>query len=101
MCDIERSWWDSKQNECLCWNSRLKVSLKKMLWEISQNLQENIWARIFFLVFSCELCEICKNIFFVEQNRTSASDYSSINSSEGSISKLNYKFKLQELKHVY
>ena len=39
----------------------------------------------FFLVFSCELCEICKNIFFAEQRGTTASDYSSINSSEGSI----------------
>ena len=54
-----------------------------------------------FLVFSCELCEICKNIVFVEQNRTTASDYSSINSSEGSINKLNYKFQLQELKLIY
>ena len=85
-----RSWWDSKLNECLCWSSRLKGSLKKMLWEISQNSQENICAGISFLVFPCEFCEICKNSFFAEQHRTTASDYSSINSSEGTIVKWNW-----------
>ena len=66
-----------------------------MLWEISQNSQENICAGISFLVFSCEFCEICKNNFFAEQHRTTASDYSSINSSEGSIGKrtVNYDTK--------
>ena len=39
-----------------------------MLWEIWQNSQENIWAGISFLVFTCEICEICKNIFL--QNST-------------------------------
>ena len=39
-----------------------------MLWEILQNSQENIWAGISFLVFTCEICEICKNIFL--QNST-------------------------------
>ena len=38
-----------------------------MLWEISQNSQENICARISFLVFSCEFCEICKNTFFTKK----------------------------------
>ena len=42
---------------------------KKMLWEISQNSQENICAGISFLVFSCEFCEICRNTFFGEQHR--------------------------------
>ena len=37
-----------------------------------------------FLVFSCEFCKICKNTFFAEQHQTTASDYSSINTSEGS-----------------
>ena len=87
----ERSWWDSKQNECLWWSSRPKGSLKKMLWEISQNSQENICVRIYFLVFSCEFCWICKNTFFVEKQRTIASNYNSINSSEGSIDKGNCK----------
>ena len=40
-----------------------------------------------FLVFSCEFCQIFKNILFAEQHRTTAPDYSSINSSEGSIGK--------------
>ena len=38
-----------------------------MLWEISQNPQENICARISILVFSCESCGICKHIFFAER----------------------------------
>ena len=64
---------------------------KKILWEISQNSKENICAGISFLVFSCEFCKICKNTFFAEQHRTTASDYSNINSSEGSIGKRNCK----------
>ena len=35
--------------------------------------------------FSCEFCEIYKNTFFAEHHRTTASDYSSINSSDGGI----------------
>ena len=53
-----------------------------MFLEISQNSQENICATVFFLiklqvgglaqetlghVFSCEICEIFKTIFFTEQ----------------------------------
>ena len=40
-------------------------SLKKILWEISQNSQEYICAGVSFLVFSCGFCEIFKNAFFV------------------------------------
>ena len=83
--------WGSKQNACLCWNSRPKSSLKIMLWEISQNLEENICAGISLLVFSCEFCEICENTFFVEQHRANASDYGSINGSGGSIGKRNWE----------
>ena len=72
----ERSWCDSKQKECLRRSSPPKGSLKNMLSETSQNLQENICAGISLLVFSCE---------FV------ASDYSSINSSKGIIGKRNCK----------
>ena len=68
-----------------------------MLSEISQNLHENICAGISFLVFSCEFCEICKNTLFLEQHRTTASDYSSINSSQGSIGKRNYKLGYKNL----
>ena len=87
----KRSWWNSKQNESLCWKSRPKDSLKKMFWEISQNSSENICAGSSFLVFSCQFCEICKNTFFAEHHRTTASDYSSITSSKGSIVKRNCK----------
>ena len=44
-----------------------------------------------FLVFSREFCEICKKTFHAEQHRTIASDYISINSSEESIAKQNFK----------
>ena len=87
----KKSGWDSKHNECLCWSSRPKRSLKMMLWGISQNSQESICAGISFLVFSCEFREICKNSFFAEHHWTAASDYSSVNSSEGSIEKRNCK----------
>ena len=60
----ERSWWDSKRNEYLCWSKPSERFSKKMLWEISQNSQENICAGISFLVFSCEFCQICNNAFF-------------------------------------
>ena len=70
-------WWNSKQNKCLCVNSRPMSSLKKMLLVISQNSQENINARITFWVFSCNFCEICKKTLFVEQQRTTPSNSSS------------------------
>ena len=42
-------------------------------------------------VFSCEIYEICRNTFSAEHHWTTASDYSSINSSEGRIDKGNRK----------
>ena len=41
-------------------------SVKRVFLEISQNSQENTFARVSFLaqVFSCEFCEISKNNFF-------------------------------------
>ena len=80
----ERSLCDSKEKECLCRGSRPKGSLKMMLREISQNSQENICAEISFLVRSCEFCNTCNITFFAEQHWTTASEYSSINSSERS-----------------
>ena len=44
-----------------------------------------------FLVFSCEICKIFKNILFAEQQQTTTSDYSSINSSKMSIGKPIFK----------
>ena len=60
MCDIvfEKTQCrgnDSKKNECLCGSSRPKGSLKKALWEILQNSQENICAGVSFLI-KFELC---------------------------------------------
>ena len=77
-----------------------------MFWEISQNSQENTCARVSFLhkVRRCRFAtslktrlqnkfffEICKKTFFAEHHRTTASDYSSINTSEGGIGKQNCK----------
>ena len=93
----------------VCRGSRPKGSFRKILWEISQNSQKNICASISFLikwdsvdlhfkeiesleqVFFCEICEIYWNAFFAEHHRTTASDCSSINNSEGRISKQNLK----------
>ena len=47
----ERSWQESKQSQCLWRSSRPKGSLKKVLWEISQNSQENICNGILFWCF--------------------------------------------------
>ena len=59
-----------------------RVNRRSMLWEFSQNSQENIYAGISFLVFFWESYEISKNTFFAEQHRTTTSDYSSFNSSK-------------------
>ena len=40
---------------------------------------------------SSESCEICKNTYLAEQHRTTASDYTSINSGGGSIVKQDWK----------
>ena len=42
-------------------------------------------------VFSYEFCEICKNTFFAEDHRTTASYYGSINGNEGRTGKRNCK----------
>ena len=88
LCKGERSWWNSKQNESICWSSRPKGSLKKTFRRIYKKTS----VRISFLVFSCEFCKICKSTFPVEQHQTTASDNSSINSSERTIGKRNCKF---------
>ena len=65
--------------------------MKKMFTNISQNSQENPYAKASFLtklsgvcnfikketlaqVFSCEFCENIKNTFFTEQFRVTTSD---------------------------
>ena len=56
---------------------------KKVFFEISQNSQENTCARMrsatlfkktLAQVFSCEFCELSKNVFFKEHLRTTVSD---------------------------
>ena len=55
-------------------------SVKNAFLEISQNSQKNAYARVSFLkkvtlaqVFSCEFCEIFKNIFFYRTPRVAVS----------------------------
>ena len=100
-----RSCLESKQNECLCRSSRPKGSLKKVLWEISWNSQKkNMCWNLFF---DKKLSQVklrvfragaflwnlrkCWNTFFAEHHQTTASDCSSINSSEEKIGKQNRK----------
>ena len=105
-CSAGKYVWDNfwKGEKCLYRSSRLKGSLKEVIWEISQNSQENLCAGIYFFdicsfiknetltqVFSCEFWKICRNAFFAEHHQTTASDDSSINSSEGRIRKRNCK----------
>ena len=77
----ERSWWGSKQNGCLCRSNRPKGFLKKYekfrRIHKKTSVPESLFG-IFFVNFS----EICVKTYFAEQHRTTASDYSSINSSE-------------------
>ena len=40
-------------------------------------------------VLPCEFCEICSNIFYLEHHQATASDHSSINSSNRGIDKQN------------
>ena len=59
-------------------------SVKKLFLKISQKSQKNIYTRISLLiklllqtlahVFSCEFCEIFKNIFFEEHLRPTPSE---------------------------
>ena len=53
----ERSW------ECLSRSSRPKVSLKKLLWEISQNSRENICTRILFWCFLVNFAKFTRTPF--------------------------------------
>ena len=64
----KRSWWDSKQSECLCRSSRPKGSLKKVLWEISRNSQENICTGIPFWCFLVNFTKFARTPFL--QNST-------------------------------
>ena len=65
-------------------SSHRRCSIKKVFQEISQNLQENTYSRVSFLikfikketlaqVFFCEFCEIFKNTFSKEHLRATAS----------------------------
>ena len=59
-----------------------RCSVKKVFLKISQNLQENTFARVSFLikiqalvqVISCEFCEISKNTFFYRTPPVATSD---------------------------
>ena len=51
-----------------------RCSVKKVFSKVSQNSQENICARVSFLIkFSCEFCETFKNSFFHRTSLVAAS----------------------------
>ena len=73
-----------------------RCSIKKMFLEISQNPQEITCARASFLikfikketleqVFSCEFCEISRNIFSYRTARVAASDINNMYNVRASI----------------
>ena len=59
----ERSWQENKQSKWLCRSSRPKGSLKKLLWEISQNSQEKICTRIPFWCFLVNFAKFTRSPF--------------------------------------
>ena len=70
----------------LCWNLIFdKVKLSRSATSFKTSLQCRF--------FSCEVCGICWNTFFKEHHRTTACDYSSINSSEWRIGKRNCELR--------
>ena len=83
-------WWDSKQNECLCKGSRPIGSVKMVLWNISQNSQENLCDGISFLVFSYEVLRNLQEHLFCRVVEDKCWWFSSINSNKASIGKRNY-----------
>ena len=52
-----------KQSQCLCRSSRPNGSLKKVLWEISQNSQENICNGISFWCFLVNFVKFARTPF--------------------------------------
>ena len=93
-CSAGKYVWHSfwKGERCLCRSNHPKRSLKKVIWEISQNSQENICVGIFFsnkvkLCISAaslktrysagvflRICRIRKKTFFPEHHQTTTSD---------------------------
>ena len=51
-------------------------------------------------MFSCEFCEICKNIFFAEHNGATVSDYSSIKVVKGELVNENLNYDRETKAHV-
>ena len=82
-----------------------KNSVRRNFAEFTRNLCRNLFFykvinSVYLLLlkkkslaqgFSCEFCKICKNTFFAEHHRTTASYYSSINGNKGRIGKQNCK----------
>ena len=75
--------WENSQ-EVFCAGISFSIKLNSVTWNFIKN--ESLAQ-----LFSCEFCEICKNVFFAEHHWTTASNYTSINSSEGRIGKRNCK----------
>ena len=79
-----------------------KVFFKKgVMRNFAVFTRKHLWRNLFLLVFSCEFGIISKKTFFAEQQQMTASEYSSINSNEGSIGKRNCYRKYPNLVRTY
>ena len=67
-----------------------EAAMQDTLRNFTKFTRKHMCQNLFF-VFSCQFCGVCENTFFPEQYRSTDSDYSSINSSKGSIDKRNRK----------
>ena len=84
----EKSWWDSKQSECLCRRSRPKSFLKKdVMRNFARKHKENICAKVFFWCFVVNFAKSVRKLFLQNSTRRLLS----INSNEGNIGKQNCK----------
>ena len=81
----ERVFWQKQPSECFFKKVVMRGSAKFTIKHLCQK------GDTIAQVFACGFCEICKNIFLTEHHLTTASDYSSINSSVGRFNKRNGK----------
>ena len=78
----------------------LRVPLKRFYGKFLRIHKETSVPESLFWCFLVNFSNLYKNTIFAEQHRTTASDYSSINSIEGSIDKRNWKLQKHCLKIV-
>ena len=68
-----------------------EAAVPRALYKISQNSRKKSVPESIFCCFLMNFAKFVRTPFFAEQHQTTTSDYSSINSSEGSIGTQNCK----------